>query len=615
MNHGFSVILPTYNMCHFIRRAVLSLQKQTMKDYELIIVDDGSTDSTATYLDDIINTANVTYIRNDENMGLGYALNQGLAAAKYEFIAYLPADDYYDAKHLENFQTVFEDNPNCVLAFSGMRYDMNDTLCGVSDVSSASVRKGYGLQLVQTAHRNIKERWVERSEWISDDLFAMFWRKLADKGTFISTGEISCFWTQHPWQRHKLISEKYGGGLNKVRSYYHIKTPIKLKVAKEKFTDEHLLYSDFRKRCEESATSLKILLVGELAYNPERIYALEQAGHRLYGLWMPMPNLSFSTVGPLPFWNVIDITSKDWQEEVRKINPDIAYGLLNWGAIGWCCEVMKALPELPFAWHFKEGPYLSIRTGNFADLIYLYHNADLKIYLNKEVRQWFEMFIPHSGLTMLMDGDLPKRDYFKDCFSEKLSARDGEIHTVVAGRMIGLWQNDIAALAQEGIHIHLYLENFHASREKLIDHYQRTFPKYFHIHHHCPPTEWTREFSKYDAGWLHCVNSKNSGNIIQATWDDLNYPARMSTYMAAGLPMLKRGNAGNIVASEACINELGIGITFSDLADLVKRLKDKATMAVLKDNVMCHRDKFCFDHYVPELVSKFREAIKQKTYG
>lgn len=134
----------------------------------------------------------------------------------------------------------------------------------------------------------------------------------------------------------------------------------------------------------------KILVVGELAYNPERLYALEQAGHKLYGLWTPSPNLSFSTVGPLPFGNVEDIPHDNWEEAVASIRPDIVYGLLNWGAIGWVYDVVRRLPDIPFAWHYKEGPQLAVSMGNWQELAWLYRHASLRIFLNDTVRQWFE---------------------------------------------------------------------------------------------------------------------------------------------------------------------------------------------------------------------------------
>ena len=59
-------------------------------------------------------------------------------------------------------------------------------------------------------------------------------------------------------------------------------------------------------RGELVTDDLKILLVGELAYNAERVLALEERGHKLYGLWTPEPYW-WNTVGPLPFGHVEDI--------------------------------------------------------------------------------------------------------------------------------------------------------------------------------------------------------------------------------------------------------------------------------------------------------------------
>ena len=184
------------------------MQNQTMKDWELIIVNDGSTDDIEYIISDILNEGQVKYLKNETNKGLGYSLNIGLKYAKNDIISYLPADDYYYPNHLELVKKTFDENKNCVLTFSGMRYDMCDTLYCVTDVETDANRRGYCLQLVQTSHRKCDVYWTERKEWISDDLYAMFWNKLSDKGLFMPTHEITCFRTQHPYQRHKIINEK-----------------------------------------------------------------------------------------------------------------------------------------------------------------------------------------------------------------------------------------------------------------------------------------------------------------------------------------------------------------------------------------------------------------------
>jgi len=255
-----------------------------------------------------------------------------------------------------------------------------------------------------------------------------------------------------------------------------------------------------------------------------------------------------------------------------------------------------------------------LRGGNWNKLIYLYVHSTVKIFLNDVVKQWFEQFIPTVGLSFVMDGDLPKEEYFKDNFSSKLSAKDGEVHTVVTGRMIGISDRELKILADNKIHIHLYTENYHASRAKQLKCFQIKYPNYFHLHSHCSPANWTKELSQYDAGWMHCVRSSNGGDLLKATWDDLNMPARISTYASAGLPIIQIDNSGNIVAAEEYLRKLDIGLFFSDFYDLSNKLKNTDAIEILRNNVLANRKKFCFDYYVPELISLFRKAINKKKY-
>ena len=75
-NNGFSVIMPTYNQASFIRRAIISLQKQTYNHWELIIVNDGSTDETDFFIADYLSDNRILYEKNDTNQGLGKAINK-----------------------------------------------------------------------------------------------------------------------------------------------------------------------------------------------------------------------------------------------------------------------------------------------------------------------------------------------------------------------------------------------------------------------------------------------------------------------------------------------------------------------------------------------------------
>lgn len=87
----FSVIIPGYNVQDYVSKAIESVLNQDFKDYELIFIDDCSTDKTS----EIVNQyENVKLIRNEENMASGGARNVGLDVANGEYIIFLDADDY-----------------------------------------------------------------------------------------------------------------------------------------------------------------------------------------------------------------------------------------------------------------------------------------------------------------------------------------------------------------------------------------------------------------------------------------------------------------------------------------------------------------------------------------
>jgi hypothetical protein len=137
-------------------------------------------------------------------------------------------------------------------------------------------------------------------------------------------------------------------------------------------------------------------------------------------------------------------------------------------------------------------------------------------------------------------------------------------------------------------------------------------PGYLHIHANVTQENWVKEFSQYDAGWLHFFKSENDGELMRANWDDLNYPARMATLAVAGLPMLQRDNTGHIVATQSIVKQHGIGVFFNDMKELGEKLRDKNGMEKLQSNVWQKRLLFSFDYHIPNLISYFTKIIELK---
>ncbi|NDV57807.1 glycosyltransferase family 2 protein [Bacteroides sp. 519] len=613
--NGISVIMPTYNQASYIKRAILSLINQTYTNWELIIVNDGSTDNTENCIRFFQNHPQIRVLKNEKNKGLGYALNKGIDHARYNYIAYLPSDDYFYFNHLETLINKLTESDDIVLAYTNASAEnIDSTHIKYQNANTNGVFNGYCLQLVQTAHKKNNERWVERSEWVSDDLFKMYWCKLTKYGNFVYIPQTTANWTHHSNQRHRIINENEGGGIYIYHQYYQVEEPLNFKVSEHRLINEFELYKDFRTSFPSQKDGLKILIVGDLAYNAERIYALEEAGHKLYAIWTQRPSLTFSTVGPLAFGNVESLSFENRVNEIERVKPDIIYALLNWDALDTVYDVFKSNnSKIPFIWHFKEGPYLTMLMNKWEKLIEMYEQADGRIFINEECKDWYEQFLITSKPTYILDGDLPKKDYFTNNFSTKLSDQDGEIHTVVPGRIVGVGMKNIKTLADNGIHIHIYHENYFDKRLQYNMAAKQTAPHHYHIHPTCTATDWVKEFSQYDAGWLHCFKSKNQGVLMNANWDDLNLPARMNTLAAAGLPMIQMNNSEHLVAMQSKLRKDNLGIFFESFIDLAQQLHNTSTLKEIQKNVRDKRFEFSFDHYVPELISFFRKVIESKS--
>lgn len=104
-----SVIIALYNKENYIAQALESIIAQTYKNYEIIVVDDGSTDASRTTLEPYM--GKITYVWQ-ENAGPGAARNRGICASSGQYIAFLDADDYWLKEFLEYTVSFLEKHPD-----------------------------------------------------------------------------------------------------------------------------------------------------------------------------------------------------------------------------------------------------------------------------------------------------------------------------------------------------------------------------------------------------------------------------------------------------------------------------------------------------------------------
>ena len=110
-----SIVVPTYNRAERLRETLRSVFNQTCQDFELIVVDDGSTDDTQKVVNSF---PRVQYISKQENHGVSRARNEGLALAKGRYICFLDSDDLWDEKKLQIQVQWMGDNPNCQVCYT-----------------------------------------------------------------------------------------------------------------------------------------------------------------------------------------------------------------------------------------------------------------------------------------------------------------------------------------------------------------------------------------------------------------------------------------------------------------------------------------------------------------
>lgn len=119
IDYFFSVVICTYNRDKLLPRALQSLINQKYKDFEVIVVDDGSADRTFSVVKEFRNHLNLRYIYQ-LNKGLSEARNVGGFSAKGEYITFLDSDDEYKQDHLFSRFQILNENRNIELLFGGV---------------------------------------------------------------------------------------------------------------------------------------------------------------------------------------------------------------------------------------------------------------------------------------------------------------------------------------------------------------------------------------------------------------------------------------------------------------------------------------------------------------
>ena len=175
-----SVIVPIYNACKHLRPALDSILAQTLREIEIICVDDGSTDTSLDMLKIYQKMDNRIRIVTETNAGPGHARNNGLKRARGKYVAFLDADDFFEPEMLEKLYVHAEEND---LDIAIARYDIYDN------------KKGKFVANIESEHGKIFEGGAitsknEYPDYILQSTTGAAWNKLF-KRSFISEKSIT----------------------------------------------------------------------------------------------------------------------------------------------------------------------------------------------------------------------------------------------------------------------------------------------------------------------------------------------------------------------------------------------------------------------------------------
>jgi len=247
LNHmpKVSVCIPTYNYAHFLKDAIDSVLAQTYRDFELLIIDNCSTDDTeevaARYalVDD-----RISYFCNESNIGLTGNLNRCLEYATGEYVKILCADDLIEPDCIEKSVRILDDNANVALVYctrqlvtinlqpiGTLSYADDNVIVGGSEVINACLLQGniIGEPTAVLFRKSCAKRGFDPRYRQYVDL--EMWLYILEQGTFAYIADILCKFRQHDGQ----------GTHNNIRSL-------------EFYDDAFLMFSDYFGKSYVTAT-------------------------------------------------------------------------------------------------------------------------------------------------------------------------------------------------------------------------------------------------------------------------------------------------------------------------------------------------------------------------
>src|SRR5690606_30735037 len=215
----FSIILPTYNRGPLLSKSISSVLSQKFTDFELIVVDDGSTDNTREVVQSFSDPRIHYYYKENEERN--FARNFGISMAKGKYVCFLDSDDYYLPNRLEKAFSVIRDT-NALFLHLGYRLEDVDgnVIQTVDNLPSEitdlllhhNVLSADGVVVHYELLNSVK--FIKSKEFLVGEDH-LLWVQLHARSNLTIVNDVTAVMTEHAERSlHIIDSEKYAAGLN-----------------------------------------------------------------------------------------------------------------------------------------------------------------------------------------------------------------------------------------------------------------------------------------------------------------------------------------------------------------------------------------------------------------
>lgn len=245
-----SIVIPVYNVESYLERCVNSVLRQTYKDFEIILVDDGSTDGSGALCDKIAASDQRICVIHQKNQGLSGARNTGIRQATGEYIVFLDSDDEWLLS--DGLETLLQNEKTDLLVFKRVDIWNGNQHITSADYDIENIEKKPDTQVLFSYLVMIQQLQISAC-------FLLVRRQLLiDHDIFFPLGMLSedIFWSMHLWQHVRTVRFT---NLN-FYGYHHREASISTTISIRTYKSYDQIFSYWKAKCYEGCINADAIL-------------------------------------------------------------------------------------------------------------------------------------------------------------------------------------------------------------------------------------------------------------------------------------------------------------------------------------------------------------------